>query len=107
SRFAPLVMPVNPNANNYENGDNFHCSDGPVQIREADYISAGSQLDYPNYKNRMVLQYEMVVGDKTLHFSTTDRSRHKLRLDFSDNRMLATADGAGWIKYEGVLYRVE
>ncbi len=107
SRFEPLLMPYNLQSNNYENGDNFHCIDGPAQIREAEYRSAGTQLDYPNYKNRMVLQYEMIVGQKTLHFSTTDRSRHNLRLDFSDNRLLSMADGAAWVKYEGDLYRIE
>ncbi|MEO6038590.1 MAG: hypothetical protein ABIQ93_09255 [Saprospiraceae bacterium] len=107
SRFEPLSMPYNPNANNYENGDSFKCSDGPVQIREAEYLSAGTELDYPNYKSRMVLQYEMTVGSKILHFSTTDKGRHNLRLDFTDDRMLATTDGAAWLKYEGELYRIE
>ncbi len=106
-RFDTLPMPYNPQANNYENGENFQCTDGSAQIREAEYISAGTQLDYPNYKNRMVLNYELKVGDKTIHFSTTDRSRHNLRLDFSDNRMLSAADGAAWVKYEGDLYRIE
>ena len=107
SRLELLVVPVNPQAGNYENGENFHCTDGPVQIREAEYLSAGTELDYPNYKNRLVLQYEMTVGNKTLHFSTTDQKRHNLRLDFSNNLMLATADGAAWVKYEGDLYRID
>ena len=107
SRLEPMVVLDNPGANNYADGANFLCADGPVQIREAEYRSAGTELDYPNYKSRMVLQYEMTVGHKTLHFSTTDKSRHNLRLDFSDNLMLATSDGAAWVAYEGILYRVE
>ncbi len=107
SRFEPMVVARNPNANNYEKGENFRCVDGPVQIRELDYLSAGTQLDWPNYKNRTVVQYEMIVGAKTLHFSTTDKSRHNLRMSFADNLMLSTSDGSGWLAYEGILYRVE
>ncbi len=107
SRLEPLLVKVNPQAGNDGPAENFQCTDGSVHIREVEYLSAVTELDYPNYKNRRVLQYEMTVGSKTLHFSTSDKKRHDLRLGLADNLLLATVDGTGWVKYEGVLYRIE
>lgn len=104
SRFDSIVPSMNPKA---VIGDHFYCADGPAQLREIEYLSAGTELDYPNYKSRTVLQYEMIVGDKTLHFSTTDKKRHQLRVGSPDNLMLSTLDGCAWVEYEGILYRVE
>jgi len=107
SRFELISVPLNPQTNNTQDGSEMYISDAGAKIREAEYLSGGTELDYPNYKNRSVLQYEMTLGDKKLHFSTTDKKRHDLRLRFSDNAMLSTADGAAWVTYEGVLYRIE
>lgn len=106
-RFEPILVARNPNIVVSETGANFTITDGPSKIKEADCLSAGTQLDYPNYKNRSVLQYEMILGNKTLRFSTTDKDRHDLRLRFSDNLYLTTEDGSAWAIYEGVLYRIE
>ncbi len=107
SRFTPVTVPSNTDTHDYKSGDNFHVSDGAASIREVEYLSGGTELDYPNYKSRSILQYEMIVNGKTVHFSTTDKKRHNLRIGYSDSIMLATADGSVWVKYEGVLYRCE
>ncbi len=82
-------------------------ADEQAHIQELEYLPGGSQLVYPNYKERRILQHEMTVAGKQLRFSTTDRNGHDLRLVFSDNKMLSTWDGAAWVQYEGVLYRVD
>lgn len=108
SRFEPLVVQLNPKANDpYDENSPFLIEDGPAKIHELARLSAGTQLVYPNYKSRSVLQYEMSLGDKKIHFSTTDKNGHDLHLHFADNGMLTTGDGAAWVKYESVLYRVE
>ncbi len=106
SRMASIPVALNPKANDQRNGSDLQISDESVQIRQTDYLSADTQLDYPNYKKRGVLQYEMKLGDQTFHFSTTDKDRHDLRIGFSDNLMLVTADGCAWVKYESVLYKI-
>jgi hypothetical protein len=106
-RFEPIVVPLNPGFHDGLQGGEMHIEDGPAQIREAAYLSAGTELDYPNYKKRQILNYELTLGSQKVHFSTTDKDRHNLRLRFSDNWMLSTEGGVAWLKYEGVLYRVE
>lgn len=106
-RFEPIVVQRNPEAIIPEKGGNFQMSDAGGQVREAGYLSAGTELDYPNYKSRTIVQYEVKMGNKTLHFSTSDQERHNLRLGFADNMLLTTADGVAWVSYEGVLYRME
>ncbi len=103
-RFPPLQVSLNPTA---FSPDSTQVSDGAAAIREAELRSDGTQLDYPNYRNRSVLQYEMTLGDKKARFSTTDRDQHSLRVGYSDNMMLTTADGAVWVSFEGVIYRVK
>lgn len=105
-RFEPLVIPRNPTVIGSDSITNLAITDGETKIREAEFLSAGTQLDYPNYKDRTVLQYELQLNDKTLHFSTTDKDRHDLRLQFSDNLYLTTEGGIVWVMYEGVLYRL-
>jgi hypothetical protein len=107
SKYEPIPVPLNQGYHDGVKEGSMEITDGPVHIWEAAYISAGTELDYPNYKNRKVLNYELTLGQKKARFSTTDKKRHNLHLGFSDNWMLATQDGAGWVKYEGVLYRVE
>lgn len=103
-RFKPLVVPLNPTAIGSDSTTNFTITDGDANIEETEFLSAGTQLDYPNYKSRSVLLYEMQLNGKTLHFSTTDKDRHDLRLRFSDNLFLTTKGGEVWLIYEGVLY---
>lgn len=106
-RFKPAHVSLNANASADSGGGHYTIVDGPIKIREADILSGGTELDYPNYKSRSVIQYEATVGAKVAHFSTTDKKRHDLRLGFADNLYLATHDGAAWVKHEGVLYRMQ
>lgn len=105
-RFEPLMVPINPQAMN-DDSNRIDITDASAHLLEVEYLSAGTQLDYPNYKSRSVLQYELTVNNKKGRFSTTDKDRHNLHLGFSDNWMLSMADGAVWVVYEGVLYRIQ
>jgi hypothetical protein len=107
ARFAPLAVSMNPRVSTDPGGDGFTAADGALTIREEDLLSAGTELDYPNYKSRMVAQYALTAGGRVAHFSTTDRKRHDLRLGFADNAYLATADGAAWVRYMGGLFRLD
>jgi hypothetical protein len=105
--FKPIHVTLNPNFTSGDNkGRHFEISDGVAKIQEVEYLPGGTQLVYPNYKTRLVLQYEMIMGDKKAHFSTTDRDGHDLHLAFSTNKMLTTEDGVAWVQYEGGLYRL-
>jgi hypothetical protein len=105
--FAPINVQLNPAYT--ESGDNspFQVTDHGGVIMETGYLSGGTQLDYPNYKTRQVLQYQCTVNGQQVRFSTTDRDRHDLHLGFSDNLLLNTEDGAVWISFEGVVYRLK
>ncbi|MFN8302387.1 MAG: hypothetical protein U0U46_07840 [Saprospiraceae bacterium] len=81
-------------------------SDERGRLREVEYLSGGTQLDYPNYKSRLIKQHELRLGNTTARFSTTDRNRRALHLDYANNLRLTTADGAAWVCFEGVLYRI-
>ena len=105
-RFAPLAVATNPHVSSDAGGDHLTVVGGAVQLREADVLSGGTELDYPNYKRRVVVQYALTVGARVLHFSTTDRGRHDRRVGFADNGYLTTADGAAWVRYMGQLYRI-
>lgn len=82
-------------------------TDGNGSLREVEYLSGGTQLDYPNYKSRLIKQHELRLGEKTARFSTSDRNRHDLHLGLADNLRLTTTDGAAWVSFEGVLYRMK
>lgn len=105
-RFELLLVSLNPQGLMDDKTEQVDITDAPAHLREVEYLSAGTQLDYPNYKSRSVLQYELTASGKTVHFSTTDKDRHNLRLNFSDNLMLSLADGSVWVGYEGLLYRM-
>jgi hypothetical protein len=105
-RFASIEVTNNPAASTGDS-TNLEISDGVSRIREMEHLSGGTQLVYPNYKDRTILQYELTLGDEKIRFSTTDRDGHSLRVGFSDNLLLTTEDGAAWLRYEGVHYRIE
>lgn len=104
-RLEPLAVTFNPQTSN---ADSTHLtiSDHRAQIREVAYLSGGTQLVYPNYKNRTVLQYELILNDKKIRFSTSDRDAQSLHLRFSDNLMLSMADGSVWVVYDDLLYKI-
>jgi len=104
-RLESIEADLNSHNLNPEN-NTIEITDGSVKLREVEYISAGTQFDYPNYKSRRILQYELTVNDQKVHFSTTDRDRHYLTLQYSDNLMLTAADGSIWVVYGKTLYRM-
>lgn len=107
NRFEPIFAMLNPKVFKLDSSSNVEITDDVAVLREVEYLSGGTQFDYPNYKTRTVLQYELTIKDQKVHFSTTDRDRHYLRLGLSDNLMLSTVDGSIWIAYERVLYRIQ
>lgn len=102
-RFPTITVAENVRAGT--NGGGFMVTDGAVTIHEEDILDGGRELDYPNYKDRSIVQYAMTIGSRILHFSTTDRKRQDARIGFADNAYLTTADGAVWVRYMGWLYR--
>lgn len=106
-RFPPIDVSRNPTADTTAGGDNFTITDGSAIVKEEAWLDGGRELDYPNYKDRSIVQYGLTIGSRVIHFSTTDQKRQDARLGFSDNRYLATSDGAVWVKYMGWLYRIE
>jgi hypothetical protein len=105
SRYEAIPVPMNPGGSQADSSR--IISDGVNKVQEVEYLSGGTELDYPNYKNRTIVQHEMTLGQRKLHFSTTDQKRHDLHLGYSDNRMLSAADGSVWVTYEARLYRIE
>jgi hypothetical protein len=104
-RLESIDVDLNPHNLNPEN-NTIEIPDGSVKLREVEFISDGTQFDYPNYKSRRILQYELMMNDQKVHFSTTDRDRHYLTLQYSDNLMLTTADGSIWVVYGNTFYRM-
>jgi hypothetical protein len=105
-RFENLSVTLYPKVLNEDRVADYEITDEGAHIQEVEYLSGGTQLDYPNYKSRSVLQYELSMNNEKVHFSTTDKDRHNLRLSYSDNLMLSMADGSVWVMYEDILYRI-
>jgi hypothetical protein len=105
-KFNPLVVSVNPTAAALD-GDRYHATDGAAKIEEVDLLDGGTELDYPNYKQRHIMQYELTLNNRPIHFSTANQKRQDLRIGYADNRYLTTADGAVWVRYMSWLYRIE
>ena len=106
-RFPATPVSMNPTADTTGGGEDFSITDGSVRLHEDEVLDGGTELDYPNYKHRSIVQYTLTLGARVLHFSTTDQKRQQTRLGFADNRYLTTADGAVWVRYMSWLYRLE
>lgn len=101
-----ITVMLNPKASKDNQTTYFEVTDNNEHLREVEYLSAGTQLVYPNYKTRSILQYELTVKGQKVHFSTSDRDGHSLHLSLSDNLMLSLKDGAVWVMYEDILYKI-
>jgi hypothetical protein len=106
-RLEPLSLTLPAQARQTDTTARFSIAENDAQICEMEYLPGGTQLNYPNYKSRSILQYELTLNGKKAHFSTTDRDGHDLHLSFADNWRLSTADESVWVVYEGVLYRIQ
>jgi hypothetical protein len=105
-RLEPLSLSLADGVQQSDTTTHFSIMEDSASVREIEYLSGGTQLRYPDYKSRSILQYELVVNGKKTRFSTTDRDAHDLHLHFSDNGRLSMADGSVWIICENVLYRI-
>ena len=104
-KFPTISVVTNPGADS--GVSNPTIVDGSAKIREEAEIDDGQELDYPNYKNRSIVQYELTIGSRVIHFSTGDRNRQDRRVGFADNNYITTADGAVWLRHMHWLYRVQ
>lgn len=86
----------------------YRAGDGDIVLETTKEVSMGTQLDYPNYKSRFAMQYELLLpGGQKVHFATTNRSRKPLYVQMSQNDYLSVSGKEAWIGYRGTLYRIE
>lgn len=103
----PLIQPklndnwkYNPETGLYQVGDK------DIFLETTAKVSMGTQLDYPNYKSRSAIQYEMSLHGEKVRFATNDRSRKPLYVQFSQNDYLSATGTEVWLGYNGSLYRL-
>lgn len=105
--YEQLEPPTNPGWKYNPETEHFRVQDGNILLETTAVVSMGTQLDYPNYKLRSAMQYELLIGNKKARFATTNRSRKPLYVQFSHNDYLSATGTEAWIAYQGVLYRLE
>ena len=98
---------INPGWNYNADTGLFRLEDGNLVLETTKKVSMGTQLDYPNYKSRSAMQYELLIGDKKARFATTDRFRYPLYVFCAQNDYLSATGAEAWIAYDGILYRLE
>lgn len=109
-RYRALYPLIQPKLNNHwqynpETGL-YRAEDKGVFLETIAKISMGTQLDYPNYKSRSAIQYELTLNGKKARFATNDRSRKPLYVQLSQNDYLSASGEEAWIGYNGTLYRL-
>lgn len=85
----------------------FRVQNGNIVLETTKEVSMGTQLDYPNYKLRSAMQYELLIGGKKARFATTNRFRYPLYVLCAQNNYLSATGKEAWIAYDGILYRLE
>lgn len=85
----------------------YRAGDGSVVLETIKEVSMGTQLDYPNYKQRYAMQYDLLLQGQKTRFATNNRSRKPLYVQISQNDYLSASGKEAWIGYRGVLYRLE
>lgn len=106
-QFGQVEPPANPGWNYNADTGLFRLEDGNMVLETTKKVSMGTQLDYPNYKSRSAMQYELLIGDKKARFATTDRFRYPLYVRCAQNDYLSASGTEAWIAYDGKLYRLE
>lgn len=106
-QYGQIEPPANPGWNYNADTGLFRLEDGNMVLETTKKVSMGTQLDYPNYKSRSAMQYELLIGDKKAHFATTDRYRYPLYVFCAQNDYLSASGTEAWIAYDGKLYRLE
>ncbi len=106
-KYGLIEPPSNPGWNYNSETGLFRLEDGNLVLETTQEVSMGTQLDYPNYKSRSAMQYELLIGDKKARFATTNRSRKPLYVLCAQNDYLSASGTEAWIAYDGKLYRLE
>jgi hypothetical protein len=106
-QYGQIEPPANRGWNYNSETGLFRLEDGNMVLETTKKVSMGTQLDYPNYKSRSAMQYELLIGDKKAHFATTDRYRYPLYVRCAQNDYLSASGTEAWIVYDGKLYRLE
>lgn len=106
-KYGLIEPPSNPGWNYNSETGFFRLEDGHMVLETTKEVSMGTQLDYPNYKLRSAMQYELLIGGKKARFATTNRSRMPLYVLCSQNNYLSATGTEAWIAYDGILYRLE
>ena len=106
-KYGQIEPPSNPGWNYNSETGLFRLEDGSMVLETTKEVSMGTQLDYPNYKSRSAMQYELLIGGKKTHFATTNRFRYPLYVRCAQNDYLSATGAEAWIAYDGKLYRLE
>ena len=106
-KYGQIEAPSNPGWNYNSETGLFRLEDGSMVLETTKEVSMGTQLDYPNYKSRSAMQYELLIGGKKTHFATTNRFRYPLYVRCAQNDYLSAIGAEAWIAYDGKLYRLE
>ncbi|MDX2069916.1 MAG: hypothetical protein SFV55_15915 [Haliscomenobacter sp.] len=106
-KYGQIEPPSNPGWNYNAETGLFRVEDGSIVLESTKEVSMGTQLDYPNYKSRSAMQYELLIGGKKARFATTNRSRKPLYVLCAQNDYLSASGAEAWIAYDGTLYRLE
>lgn len=106
-QYGMIEPPINPGWSYHEETGLYQMKDQEVYLETTAMVSIGTQLVYPNYKERSAIQYRLLVNEKTARFATTNRSGKPLYVQTSENEYLSTSGKEAWIAYRGILYRLE
>lgn len=64
------------------------------------------KINYPNLRDIESRIFEISSGKRVARFKLSNKDKHSLQLQLSDDQYLTTSDGALWLIYEGLLYRI-
>lgn len=101
-----IQPPLNPDWKYNPDTGLYRVGDGDLVLETTKEVSMGTQLDYPNYKLRSAMQYELKLEGQIARFATNNRSRKPLYVQISQNDYLSASGKEAWIGYNGVLYRL-
>lgn len=101
-----IQAPLNPDWKYNPDTGLYRAGDGNLVLETTKEVSMGTQLDYPNYKLRSAMQYELKLEGQIARFATNNRSRKPLYVQISQNDYLSASGKEAWIGYNGTLYRL-
>lgn len=99
--------PANPGRKYNPETGLFRVQDGNIVLEVTSEDSLGTKFEFPNYKSRTAIKYELQINGKKAHFATNNRWGKSLYVLFSQDGYLSAAGAEAWLEYNGVLYRLE